>query len=76
MSDRDPIPDETIVTVCSACLRACCWQGEFMCDAARTAGTVKRTVAELRIGKHGEHESYWDVDPCTGVRRAKAEAAS
>lgn len=48
-----------VVTVCSACLRACCWQGEFMCDAADMAGTVERTVRQLRAGKHGEHEHYW-----------------
>ncbi len=51
--------DQRKVTVCSACLRACCWQGEFMCDAADMAGTVQKTVAELRAGKHGEHPHYW-----------------
>lgn len=48
-----------IITVCSECLRACCWQGEFMCEKARTAGTVERTVKQLRAGAHGEHEEYW-----------------
>lgn len=52
--------DQRKVTVCSACLRACCWQGSFMCDAAETAGTVEKTVAELRAGKHGESEHYWE----------------
>lgn len=51
--------DERKVTVCSACLRACCWQGSFMCDAADMARTVEKTVAELRAGKHGESEHYW-----------------
>lgn len=48
------------VTVCDKCFRACCWQGEFMCDAARTAGTVDKTIAELRAGDFGEHEHYWE----------------
>lgn len=47
------------VTVCDKCFRACCWQGEFMCEAARAAGTTVKTVAELRAGKYGEHEDYW-----------------
>jgi epoxyqueuosine reductase QueG len=49
------------VTVCDKCFRACCWQGEFMCDEARTAGITVKTVAELRAGKFGEHEHYWSV---------------
>lgn len=67
-SEPAGLTPDTLVTVCSACLRACCWQGEFMCDSARTAGTTQRTVAELRAGNYGEHESYWNVDPRTGVR--------
>ena len=47
------------VTVCDKCFRASCWQGEFMCEDARTAGTVEKTVAELRAGNFGEHEHYW-----------------
>lgn len=56
MSSLDP---GKTVTVCDKCFRACCWHGEFMCDGARTAGTVERTVAELRTANHGEHEEYW-----------------
>lgn len=47
------------VTVCDKCLRACCWHGEFMCDAARNAGITVKTVSELRAGNYGEHEDYW-----------------
>lgn len=47
------------VTVCDNCFRASCWHGEFYCDEAKTAGTVEKTVAELRAGNYGEHESYW-----------------
>lgn len=56
------------ITVCDNCLRACCWQGEFMCDMAYGgAGTVEKTVKELRSLNAGEHESYWDINPNTGV---------
>ena len=60
--------DRTI-TVCSACLLASCWQGQFYCDEYRTAGTVEKTRAELeRLNL--EHPSNWkdeeamtDFDP-------------
>lgn len=53
--------DETI-TVCSRCLRACCWQGILLCDDSGDAGTVEKTVAELdALGL--EHSSYYrDVE--------------
>jgi hypothetical protein len=35
------------VTVCSACFRASCWQGIFMCDDAPSAGTIEQTPAEV-----------------------------
>jgi hypothetical protein len=54
------------VTVCSSCMRASCWHGEFLCDSARGAGTAEKTVADLK--KLGlEHHSYWNIDPATGV---------
>jgi hypothetical protein len=59
---KRPITDDTIVVVCSCCLRACCWQGEFMCDYAEGAGTVEKTVRELRADRHGESEEYWAND--------------
>ena len=40
--------EDRLVTVCDKCLRASCWHGEFMCDDARSAGTVQKTVAQLR----------------------------
>jgi len=58
----DALPDDHVVTVCASCLRACCWQGEFMCDAADISGTVEKTVGELRAGRHGEHEHYWRTE--------------
>lgn len=59
MKELPKLADDYRVTVCDRCLCACCWQGEFMCEDARKAGTVVKTVAELRAGKHGESEHYW-----------------
>lgn len=49
---------EATVTVCSACLRACCWQGEFYCNDYKTAGTVEKPISELAELSR-EHPSYW-----------------
>lgn len=46
------------VLVCDKCLRACCWYGEFMCDAATEAGLKILTVHDLRMLDR-EHEDYW-----------------
>jgi hypothetical protein len=54
--------DDVLITVCSSCLRACCWQGEFMCDEAEGAGTVQRKVSALRANPHGESEHYWQAE--------------
>ena len=57
----DPPEDEETkgtVTVCADCLRAACWQGVLMCDGARGADTVEKTLDELRaLGL--EPESWW-----------------
>jgi hypothetical protein len=54
---------ERTITVCDKCLRACCWQGEFMCDAAQCAGTTERTQAQLRE-LNREHSDYWEGKRC------------
>lgn len=74
MSHAAHLRDDDKVTVCDACLRACCWQGEFMCDGADLAGIVEKTVAELRAGKHGEHEDYWATDAAL-IETLEARAA-
>jgi hypothetical protein len=51
---------ETTITVCSECLQASCWQGEFYCDSAKTAGTVEKTRAELEALAL-EHPDYWST---------------
>lgn len=49
---------ERLITVCSECLRASCWHGEFMCEMSRNAGTVKKGERELdRLAI--EHPSYY-----------------
>lgn len=57
-SSISQIKDEWTVTVCDACLRACCWQGVFYCDDYRTAGTKDITIAEAKT-KGLEHADYW-----------------
>lgn len=54
-----PTDTARTVTVCSVCLRACCWQGRFMCDDAQNAGTVEKTVDELKRLNRGESSMYW-----------------
>ena len=36
------------VTVCDACGQAACWEGEFMCDQSRTAGTTEQRTVGYR----------------------------
>lgn len=58
--------DEYPVTVCSECHRASCWQGIFLCDKAREAGTVELMVADLHsLGI--ENPEYWFKSPQTGA---------
>lgn len=49
------------VIVCDKCFQASCWQGVFMCDDARIAGTIDKTINEL-IELGIEHPSYWEID--------------
>jgi len=53
------LKDNKIVQVCSACKRASCWYGQFMCDESKTADTEFHTVKELRDMKTSESEHYW-----------------
>lgn len=55
------------ITVCDACMRATCWQGEFYCDRYKSAGTVDITVKrarELNI----ENPTYWLKDESVKAR--------
>ena len=49
------------ITVCDKCLTASCWQGLFMCDDSKFAGTVEKTIDELKE-LNLEHSSYWKTD--------------
>jgi hypothetical protein len=59
-------PKDRVITVCSACLCASCWHGEFMCQESGVAGTVEKTVRELdALGR--EHRSNYSVSKVTDV---------
>jgi epoxyqueuosine reductase QueG len=51
--------DTKVIEVCDKCFRACCWHGLFMCDESRNAGTVFKTIKELKK-LNLEHESNWN----------------
>ena len=53
--------DSDTVTVCDKCLMASCWQGEFMCDESKTAGTIEKPIRELKK-LNLEHPSFWRTD--------------
>ena len=57
---------ERTVTVCDKCFRASCWQSEFMCDEALTAGVVEKTIEELKKLSL-ENECYWQPE-LIGIR--------
>lgn len=56
------IPDTARVTVCNACLRMACVEGDLKCQAAQreTAGVVKLSVGELRSRGSSEKFAYWE----------------
>jgi len=51
---------DRLVTVCSACLRASCWQGKFLCTRAYDSDTttVQFPISKLRRLKL-EHHRFW-----------------
>jgi len=51
--------DERIITVCSKCFQASCWQGKFMCQEAQNAGTVDVPVWVLEK-LNLEHPDNWE----------------
>ena len=50
--------EDTLITVCASCLNACCWQGLFYCDEAKTADTVQLPLS-LLTAMNLEHKDYW-----------------
>lgn len=65
-------PDWTI-TVCSNCLCATCWQGEFYCNKAKGAGTVEITVERARV-LNRENPTWWLRDE--GIKQRLADNGS
>jgi hypothetical protein len=67
---RDPLAATHVldrkITVCDKCLCACCWHGEFMCDEAKYAGTVEKTIRELLVDNVRESCEYWFKSPNNG----------
>lgn len=61
------------VTVCDKCMRACCWQGEFMCDESQMAGTVDMPRSCLIMSQNGESESYMTNGDSTKYSNTKFE---
>lgn len=54
--------ERDLITVCSKCYQASCWQGKFFCEEYRAAGTVQLTRKQLSELGTGEHPSYWKND--------------
>lgn len=52
---------DRLVTVCSECLMASCWHGEFMCENSISAGTREMTARELDKLRL-EHPSHYSVE--------------
>lgn len=52
---------EELITVCSSCLCASCWQYIFICENYKHASTVQKTRAELAT-LNREHSCYWKTD--------------
>ena len=50
--------NERMIEVCDKCLRACCWQGYFMCEENQNAGTTHKSISELKA-LNLEHSDYW-----------------
>jgi hypothetical protein len=49
-------------TVCDACGQHSCWEGEFMCHEALSAGTVQKE--DLHIGRSWSDTRLEDGCPC------------
>jgi hypothetical protein len=59
--------DSRTVTVCAACLCACCWQGKLYCGEYKTATTRELTVTTLRKLAL-ENPDYWSEECNAGEK--------
>jgi hypothetical protein len=55
---------DPLITVCDKCFESSCWQGEFMCSQAYSAGITDRHVSNLISRNPGNHEhpDWWNKD--------------
>ena len=53
--------DDCLICVCSECLCASCWQGEFSCSNHLISDTCFKTVKELKKLKY-EASYYWNAE--------------
>ena len=53
--------NENLITVCADCLKACCWQGIYMCETSFNADIMYKTKEELEK-LNLEHPQYWEMD--------------
>lgn len=58
-----------MITVCEECHRASCWHGEYMCDEARSCGTIEMSEEELRKLnlEHPHHYSKKKIKEVCGI---------
>ena len=60
-SEREIYFGLDLITVCSKCKKACCWQGNFYCDDYKTAGAL--TIPRSTLEKWElESSHYWDEE--------------
>lgn len=55
--EKDMVND-LLIEVCEKCYKASCWQGVFMCEEYKNAGTIfvtRETLIEMAY----EHPDYW-----------------
>jgi len=62
------------VAVCSACLTASCWHGEFMCEHAKTAKICDKRASDLDLLHNESPDNYSEaklLEVCGKVRYVK-----
>lgn len=71
MSDSE----DWTVTVCSECLCASCWHGEFYCSDYRTSRPVERKASELAALRleHPSHYSKANLAKIYGIAESEVE---
>jgi len=55
---KQELNEKKLIEVCDNCKKASCWYGEFMCDMADIARTIKLPIEKLRK-LNLESEDFW-----------------